>query len=126
MSEQIHVTLPGGPGRLETSKPERSKLMTETERSGGRPFHRALVYRAPGGGSAMSTPDGHLTVAQAAKRLGRTASLVRRWVREGRFPGAVRVAETRGDIYLIPEGELATVRVRKYRLTEKENNNDNA
>ena len=68
----------------------------------------------------MSTPDGHLTVVQAAKRLGRTASLVRRWVREGRFPGAVRVAETRGDIYLIPEGELATVRVRKYRLTEKE------
>ena len=43
-----------------------------------------------------SGPDGYLTVAEAARLVGTSPKTLRRWIRHGRLPMAVRPASGEG------------------------------
>lgn len=47
-----------------------------------------------------------LTTSEVAKRLGVGKSTVNLWCNQGRFPHAESIEESRGPVWLIPEGDL--------------------
>ena len=47
-----------------------------------------------------------LTTTEVAERLGVGKSTVNLWCNQGRFPNAVTVEESRGPVWMIPEGDL--------------------
>jgi hypothetical protein len=47
-----------------------------------------------------------LSTAQVAERFNVTASNVRLWCRRGLLPNAYEVEEARGNVWMIPEGDI--------------------
>lgn len=54
----------------------------------------------------MSTKD--LSTSQVAERFNVTAANVRLWCQRGLLPNAYVRKESRGDVWMIPEGDLKT------------------
>lgn len=54
----------------------------------------------------MSMKD--LSTSQVAERFGVTAANVRLWCQRGLLPNAYVRKESRGDVWMIPEGDLKT------------------
>ena len=52
----------------------------------------------------MSKPD--LTTSQVAERLNVSVHAVRFWIKRGLLPNAYAKEETRGSVWMIPEGDL--------------------
>jgi predicted ArsR family transcriptional regulator len=52
----------------------------------------------------MSKSD--LTTSQVAERMSVTVHAVRFWIKRGLLPNAYEVEESRGSVWMIPEGDL--------------------
>jgi predicted site-specific integrase-resolvase len=52
----------------------------------------------------MSKSD--LTTAQVAERMNVSVHAVRFWIKRGLLPNAYEVKESRGNVWMIPEGDI--------------------
>ena len=92
MLESLTLSDPAAfyPESLNTSKPPALPAKTEERRTAG---------------ASSVEPEG-LTIAEAVARFEVGANTLRRWLRRGELPGAVRVPSSKGDTYRIPLAAL--------------------